>query len=56
VRTGGPVRLSPFGKIRVEGRDAEDVLQRDLSANDVPCRGRIVYTQWLNVAAASRPI
>ena len=44
----GVFDLSPFGKIRVEGRDAEDVLQR-LCANDVAVEpGRIVYTQWLN--------
>ena len=49
VRTGvGLFDLSPFGKIRVEGRDAEAVLQR-ISANDVAVPpGRIVYTQWLN--------
>ena len=35
VRTGvGLFDLSPFGKIRVEGPDAEDVLQR-VCANDV---------------------
>ncbi|MBI1383856.1 MAG: FAD-dependent oxidoreductase [Rhizobiales bacterium] len=40
--------LSSFGKIRVEGRDAEAVLQR-VSANDMAVEpGRIVYTQWLN--------
>ena len=40
--------MSPFGKFRVEGRDAEAVLQR-LCANDVAVEpGRIVYTQWLN--------
>jgi 4-methylaminobutanoate oxidase (formaldehyde-forming) len=40
--------LSPFGKIRVEGPDAEAVLQR-VAANDVAVApGRIVYTQWLN--------
>ncbi|GAB5469436.1 MAG: FAD-dependent oxidoreductase [Rhodospirillales bacterium] len=40
--------MTSFGKIRVEGRDAEAVLQR-IAANDmaVPV-GRIVYTQWLN--------
>ena len=38
VRTGvGLFDLSPFGKIRVEGRDAEAVLQR-ISANDVAVR------------------
>ena len=49
VRTGaGMFDLSPFGKIRVEGRDAEAVLQR-ISANDIAAApGRIVYTQWLN--------
>jgi 4-methylaminobutanoate oxidase (formaldehyde-forming) len=49
VRTGiGLFDLSPFGKIRVEGRDAEAVLQR-ICANDVAIApGRIVYTQWLN--------
>jgi 4-methylaminobutanoate oxidase (formaldehyde-forming) len=49
VRTGsGLFDLSPFGKIRVEGGDAEAVLQR-VCANDVAVApGRIVYTQWLN--------
>ncbi len=40
--------LSAFGKFRVEGADAVDVLQR-ICANDVDIEpGRIVYTQWLN--------
>jgi 4-methylaminobutanoate oxidase (formaldehyde-forming) len=40
--------LSPFGKIRIEGPDAEDVLQK-ICANDIAVEpGRIVYTQWLN--------
>ena len=40
--------MSPFGKIRVAGRDAMDVLQR-LCANDIDVApGRLVYTQWLN--------
>ncbi len=49
VRTAvGLFDMSAFGKIRVEGRDAEAVLQR-LCANDVAVPpGRIVYTQWLN--------
>lgn len=49
VRTGlGMLDMSAFGKFRVEGRDAEAVLQR-LSANDIAVEpGRIVYTQWLN--------
>ena len=49
VRTGvGMLDMSAFGKFRVEGPDAEAVLQR-ISANDVAVEpGRIVYTQWLN--------
>ncbi len=40
--------LSAFGKFRVEGPDAMDVLQR-LCGNDVDVEpGKIVYTQWLN--------
>jgi glycine cleavage system T protein len=40
--------MSPFGKFRVEGRDAEAVLQR-ICANDVAVPvGRIIYTPWLN--------
>ena len=40
--------LSGFAKFRVEGRDAEAVLQR-ICANDIAvAQGRIVYTQWLN--------
>src|SRR5262249_27017897 len=40
--------MSPFGKIHVEGADAEAVLQR-VCANDIAVApGRIVYTQWLN--------
>jgi 4-methylaminobutanoate oxidase (formaldehyde-forming) len=49
VRTGVALfDMTPFGKIRVEGADAEAVLQR-VCANDVAVPpGRIVYTQWLN--------
>ncbi|MBC6416302.1 MAG: FAD-dependent oxidoreductase [Rhodospirillales bacterium] len=49
VREGvGLFDMTSFGKIRVEGRDAEAVLQR-ICANDVSVPvGRIVYTQWLN--------
>jgi glycine cleavage system T protein len=49
VRSGaGLFDMSAFGKFRVEGPDAEAILQR-LSANDVAVApGRIVYTQWLN--------
>jgi 4-methylaminobutanoate oxidase (formaldehyde-forming) len=44
----GLLDMSAFGKLRVEGPDAEDVLQR-ICANDVAVPlGRIVYTQWLN--------
>ena len=44
----GALDMSAFGKFRVEGSDAEAVLQR-ISANDVAVPpGRIVYTQWLN--------
>lgn len=40
--------LSTFAKFRVEGPDAEAVLQR-VCANDVAVApGKIVYTQWLN--------
>jgi heterotetrameric sarcosine oxidase gamma subunit len=49
VREGvGLLDMSTFGKIRVEGRDAEAVLQR-ISGNDIAVPpGRTVYTQWLN--------
>ena len=49
VREGaGLFDMTSFGKIRVEGRDAEAVLQK-LSANDMAVEpGRVVYTQWLN--------
>jgi glycine cleavage system T protein len=40
--------MSSFAKFRVEGRDAEAVLQR-VMANDVAVEpGRLVYGQWLN--------
>jgi glycine cleavage system aminomethyltransferase T/glycine/D-amino acid oxidase-like deaminating enzyme len=39
---------SSFGKLLVQGADAEAVLNR-ISANDVSVEpGRVVYTQWLN--------
>jgi len=49
VRTGvGLFDQSSFGKFRLEGPDAERVLNR-VCANDVAVpAGRIVYTQWLN--------
>lgn len=44
----GMLDMSAFGKIRVEGADAEAVLQR-ICANDIGVEnGRLVYTQWLN--------
>ena len=47
-KTVGVLDMSPFAKFRVDGRDAESVLQK-VSANDVAVEpGRIVYTQWLN--------
>jgi glycine cleavage system aminomethyltransferase T/glycine/D-amino acid oxidase-like deaminating enzyme len=40
--------LSSFGKLLLQGRDAERVLQR-IAANDIAVEpGRVVYTQWLN--------
>ena len=40
--------MSSFAKFRVEGRDAEAVLQH-ICANDVAVApGKVVYTQWLN--------
>jgi glycine cleavage system aminomethyltransferase T/glycine/D-amino acid oxidase-like deaminating enzyme len=40
-----------FGKIRVQGKDAEAVLNR-VCANNVSVKpGRIIYTQWLNEQA-----
>lgn len=46
--TVGLFDLSTFAKFRVEGPDAEAVLQR-VCANDVAVEtGKIVYTQWLN--------
>jgi glycine cleavage system aminomethyltransferase T/glycine/D-amino acid oxidase-like deaminating enzyme len=46
--TVGLFETSSFGKLFVQGRDAEKVLQR-VSANNVGVEpGRIVYTQWLN--------
>ena len=49
VREGvGLFDLTSFAKFRVEGRDAESVLQK-LSANNIAVSpGRIVYGQWLN--------
>ena len=49
IRTGvGLYDMTSFGKIRVEGPDAETVLNR-ICGNDVAVpAGRIVYTQFLN--------
>ena len=44
----GLIDMSSFAKIRVQGPDAENVLN-NISANDVAIEpDRIVYTQWLN--------
>jgi 4-methylaminobutanoate oxidase (formaldehyde-forming) len=49
VRTGvGMYDMSSFGKIRVEGPDAERFLNRVCGADVDVATGRIVYTQWLN--------
>jgi 4-methylaminobutanoate oxidase (formaldehyde-forming) len=40
--------MSSFAKFRVEGRDAEAVLQRVCANNVAVAPGRVVYTQWLN--------
>lgn len=49
VREGvGFFDTSSFGKLLVQGRDAEKALQR-VCTNDIAVEpGRIVYTQWLN--------
>ncbi|MEA3150900.1 MAG: hypothetical protein QOD56_1839, partial [Gammaproteobacteria bacterium] len=49
VRTGVAVfDQSSFAKFRLEGRDAERIINR-VSANDMAVApGKIVYTQWLN--------
>lgn len=44
----GLIDMSAFAKYRLQGRDAESVLNT-ICANDVAVApGRIVYTQWLN--------
>ncbi len=49
VREGvGLFDMSSFGKIRIEGPDAEEVLQRICGADIRVAVGRIVYTQFLN--------
>ena len=49
IRTGvGMYDMSSFGKIRVEGRDAEALLNRVAGANMSVPVGKIVYTQFLN--------
>jgi len=40
--------MSSFGKLRVEGADAQDVLQRICGADVAVPPGKIVYTQFLN--------
>ena len=44
----GMFDTSSFGKLLVQGRDAEAVLQRVSAGNVAVEPGRIVYTQWLN--------
>jgi 4-methylaminobutanoate oxidase (formaldehyde-forming) len=46
--TVGLFDMSGFGKLLVQGRDAERVLQRLCTADVGGEPGRIVYTQWLN--------
>ncbi len=47
-RAVGLFDMTSFGKIRVEGRDAEAVLNR-VAANEIAVEpGRLVYTQFLN--------
>ncbi len=49
IRTGvGMYDMSSFGKIRVEGRDAEAFLNHICGADMSVPVGRIVYTQFLN--------
>ena len=51
VRTGlGLYDMSSFGKLRIEGRDAEAFLNRICGADVAVPPGRIVYTQFLNAA------
>ncbi|MGB3556228.1 MAG: FAD-dependent oxidoreductase [Jannaschia sp.] len=52
IRTGaGFYDLSSFGKLRIEGRDAEAFLNRVCGADLSVATGRIVYTQMLNARA-----
>ena len=44
----GLIDMSAFAKIRVQGAEAEIVLNRICSANVAVDPGRTVYTQWLN--------
>ncbi len=49
IRTGlGMYDMSSFGKLRVEGRDAESFLNRICGADVSVPVGKIVYTQFLN--------
>ena len=49
LRTGvGIYDMSSFGKLRVEGRDAEAFLNRVCGNDMAVAPGRIVYTQFLN--------
>ena len=52
IRTGvGMYDMSSFGKLRVEGRDAESFLNHICGADMSVPVGRIVYTQFLNTRA-----
>lgn len=44
----GLIDLSSFGKFIVQGRDAEDCLNRICAADVAVPVGKVVYTQWLN--------
>ena len=44
----GMYDMSSFGKIRVDGRDAEAFLNRVCGADMSVPEGKIVYTQFLN--------
>ena len=49
IRTGvGIYDMSSFGKLRVEGRDAELFLNRLCGADMSVSKGKIIYTQFLN--------
>jgi len=47
---------SSFAKFRLQGRDAEHVLNRVCANDIVVAPGTMVYTQWLNERGVSRRI